>query len=426
MKLMEKIKEYGPSESLRHAVRAIRSRLADAHYRHEYKRYQQEPIDDSLIVLESEGDLTDNAYALYDHMRSAGYLERYHVIWTVDDLDTVLKIKQDEPDYWPNTEFVRKYPSGLLFGGANKECARALATCRWFIYDHNNLMARLAKRDNQMVIYLSHGCGYKAPKGDDNSQTTPCDIFTSTGKLGSEFLANFICQPIGKARTTGYPRNDYLLEDNEGVERKISERFHVDQYRKCILWMPTFRQSVVPILSEEYRRGETGLPVFESVEGLKRFSTFLQEKNMLIILKLHHLQADLPVFNQEFENILVVRDSDLKNIGVQLYQFIRCADALISDYSSVSVDYLVLNRPIIYTLDDYEEYEKSRGFFPQNAQDYMPGYHVMDEDGLIRALTEIDEGLDVHRDDRAAVIGSYYDHIDNNSWQRVLNEANIV
>ncbi len=48
--------------------------------------------------------------------------------------------------------------------------------------------------------------------------------------------------------------------------------------------------------------------------------------------------------------------------GLQLYEFIHCADALVSDYSSVAIDYLLLDRPLGFTLDDYKEYTQSRGW----------------------------------------------------------------
>ena len=38
------------------------------------------------------------------------------------------------------------------------------------------------------------------------------------------------------------------------------------------------------------------------------------------------------------------------------------ADALISDYSSAAIDYLILDRPIGFLLKDVEEYGNSRGF----------------------------------------------------------------
>ena len=44
-------------------------------------------MDEHLIVMESEGDLLDNAFALYDYMRHNNYLKKYHVARLVDHVD---------------------------------------------------------------------------------------------------------------------------------------------------------------------------------------------------------------------------------------------------------------------------------------------------------------------------------------------------
>ena len=143
------------------------------------------------------------------------------------------------------------------------------------------------------------------------------------------------------------------------------------------------------------------------------------------MLKLHHLQAELPIFSERFENIVLIRDDDLRDRGLQLYQFVRCADALISDYSSISIDFMLLDRPIVYTLDDYEDYAASRGLFPENAIDYMPGYHVYSVAQLKMALSEISAGKDVHRRERVSIVDRYHTHRDAGSAERVLQACGI-
>ena len=34
------------------------------------------PINENLILFESEGDFSDNSYALYDYMKKNGYFEK--------------------------------------------------------------------------------------------------------------------------------------------------------------------------------------------------------------------------------------------------------------------------------------------------------------------------------------------------------------
>lgn len=418
MKTVEKLRSKFKNEGLSWIPTTIKNRSyiwLNRRYFNHYKRIL--PIQNNLIVLESQGDLSDNAWALYAYMKDNGYLEKYHVIWLVDNLVEARK------NHWPNTEFMDKN----MEGKPNAQWAKALATCKWFIYDHCCMIAPFVKRPEQQVIYLSHGCGgYKAPKGGDpTSNLTRDDMVTVTGPLAADYTAYFWSEPIEKMKITGYPKLDYFFKDNDEVARKINDRWHFNSYKKVIYWMPTFRQSVAKQISEDYINNQTGLPIFETEDSLKQFSDYLKKHDLLMVFKLHHLQAGLPIFKKHFDNILIVHDEDLHDMGIQLYQFIPFADVMISDYSSITVDYLLLDRPMIFTLDDYEQYEKSRGIYPKNAIDYMKGYHVYNQEELQNSLTEILTGVDKYKNDRQSILRKYHTYVDGNSSLRVLKLVGI-
>lgn len=417
MKAVKKLKNKFKKEGVSWIPKSIiyRSyRWLNRRYFNHYKRIL--PMQENLIVLESQGDMSDNSWALYEYMKDNGYLKQYHVIWLVDDLTEAQK------NHWLNTEFIEK----------NTDCkpdaqwTKALATCKWFIYDHCDVIAPFVKRPEQQVIYLSHGCGYKAAKGGDPTvNPTRNDMITVTGPLAADYMSAFYSEPIEKMQITGYPRLDYFFKDNSQIVNVVNERWRFNDYDKVIYWMPTFRQSVAKELSEDYLNSQTGLPIFETEDSLKQFSDYLKKHNLLLVFKLHHLQANLPVFQKQFDNILIVHDEDLRDMGIQLYQFIPLADAMISDYSSITVDYLLLDRPMIFTLDDYDQYDKSRGLYPKNAIDYMKGYHVYNQKELQDSLTEIVSGIDKYKDERHAIMSDYHTYVDGNSSERVLKQIGI-
>ena len=76
-------------------------------------------------------------------------------------------------------------------------------------------------------------------------------------------------------------------------------------------------------------------------------------------------------------------------------------------------------------MDDYNEYNKSRGLEPSNAIDYMKGYHVYNQDEIKNALLEIAAGIDKYANDRIDVIKYYHRYCDGNSSLRVLNAVGI-
>ena len=80
MSILDKIKKHGVSESLDTA----RQHAVDAANNAVFRLCKCFPINPNRIVLESEGDLSDNAYALYEELRRSGSLDRYQVVWLVD------------------------------------------------------------------------------------------------------------------------------------------------------------------------------------------------------------------------------------------------------------------------------------------------------------------------------------------------------
>ena len=411
MNLLDKIKKHGVAGSLRIA----RQYAVDAANNAVFRLCKCFPINPNRIVLESEGDLSDNAYALYEELRRSGSLDRYQVVWLVDH------VAEARSKVGPHTRCCVKRPASF-----RPVRSYLLATCRWYLYDHCNMMASLQKRPGQTVVYLSHGWGYKSAKGTDPSRDrTRPDYLTATGPLSAKGLAQYWQEPEEKVLITGYPRIDYFYRDDPLVRETVERIWHFGGYRKVFFWMPTFRQCRNSALSEDYLTGQTGLPLFETAESLAGFSDFLQKNNILLIFKLHHLQAELPVFRTVLPNITIIRDGDLVSAGLQLYQFLPFADAVISDYSSVTIDCLPLGKPLIYTLDDYAQYDRSRGLFPKNAVDYMPGHHVYSVAELECSILEICGGADPYRADREKILPCYHTYRDGHAARRVFHAVGI-
>lgn len=411
--IIHKIKEKGIEGSIRAVLKRFCWKVNFCFF----YIYRCLPMENYWIVMESEGDLSDNSYALFDYMMKNGYLQKYHVIWMVDD------VKKAREKTFPNAEFCTKFPDTI-----NIRWAKALAFMHWFIYDHCNLMSNLHKRRKQQIINLWHGTGYKAAKGavDKSKVKTTEDFLTSLGPLSSKSLSNGLQVPFEKIVVTGSPRLDYFFQDNKKIRLKVNEKFKFDRYKKVIFWMPTFRQSQNKNISEDYLENSTGLPLFNTDEELTNFSCFLNRNNILLVLKIHHLQENIPIFKRKLINIMLLHDEDLHEMGIQLYQFIPLSDALVTDYSSVSVDYLLLNKPIIYTLDDYEEYAQSRGFCLDNAINYMKGYHVYDEKELEDSLIEILNGVDRYAQERETIAKEFHSYRDGNASARILKLAGII
>ena len=189
--------------------------------------------------------------------------------------------------------------------------------------------------------------------------------------------------------------------------------------------MPTFRKSKEKNISQDYLDTETGLPLLDNYSEMKKFDEFLNQNNALFLLKVHPLQEELPVFERKFSNILVIKDDDLAVFNVQLYEFISKCDCLITDYSSVYFDFLLTNRPVLFTIDDYEGYLNSRGFLIDNVLEVLAGPHLNTitelKEEIINVLSDIDEYVD----QRQRIVSLFYKHPDGHSSKRIIEFLNL-
>ena len=88
----------------------------------------------------------------------------------------------------------------------------------------------------------------------------------------------------------------------------------------------------------------------------------MKEKGVKIVVKLHPVQ-DLDKYDMmEMSNFILLSHAEFVKRGMDLYKFMTQCDALITDYSSIFYDYLLLDRPIAFTEDDLEDYSDVRGF----------------------------------------------------------------
>ena len=75
----------------------------------------------------------------------------------------------------------------------------------------------------------------------------------------------------------------------------------------------------------------------------------------------------------------------------------------LTDYSSIYFDYLLLDRPIAFLIDDIAQYQQNRGFTVENALDLMPGEKIRTVSELNGFLDRLAKGEDRFQEDRQRV-----------------------
>ena len=409
MKLFRKIKTKG----LRGIAHAIVCRLSNAVNIMAYYFYLQTDMNQNLIIFESEGDMSDNSFALYYYMKNNNLLEKKEVVWLVScDYNKIEK-------QYANVQFFHKYPERIEI-----KRSKALATAKYYIFDHSNVYDKLRKRNGFKIIYLTHGCTFKKATNIDQYENNADEVYY-TGKLYTYSMERFCCCRRDIMSDIGYPRNDFLFGKLQDKQISFIEKYALKKYKKTILWMPTFRKSINKDLSEDYFNNFTGLPILESEEDLYEFNALLSTENLMCIFKIHHLQVELPAFKTSLSNVLIVNDDMLSAEGLQLYQMVRITDYLITDYSSIGNDYMLMDKPIIYTLDDYEQYRDSRGFSIDDPAQYFIGEHVVNKEQLFVAVIDAGNGIDKYKKERNDLLPLAHTYRDGHSSKRIVERLGL-
>jgi hypothetical protein len=99
----------------------------------------------------------------------------------------------------------------------------------------------------------------------------------------------------------------------------------------------------------------------------------------------------------------VISSTEILDAGMTLYQFIASSQALISDFSSVWVEYLHLDRPLLLFCPDIAEYVEGRGLNPPYLTDIAPDLIVELTDDLSPFFDAVRRGKDWRPEARAAL-----------------------
>ena len=131
-----------------------------------------------------------------------------------------------------------------------------------------------------------------------------------------------------------------------------------------------------------------------------------------VLLKLHSLTAVHMQGDTEFEAMLVPPLVDTNEL-------LSAVDILITDYSSIFVDFLVTRRPIMFLMDDFEEYVAERGVYLSPEQ--MPGPVAKNVAELIECLEDPEVACAPFAGAYEQMIATLCPHEDGHATERVLD-----
>lgn len=197
-------------------------------------------------------------------------------------------------------------------------------------------------------------------------------------------------RPSEQILTYGQPRNDvfYDIDHIFPVNEKLRRRL---EGHKVVLYAPTHRLE-----------GSIPFPLKENFD-LKRLDEFCRDNHILFIIRRHfyHFQEELDLSG--YSNIL-----DMTRESLDIQELLMGTDLLVTDYSSTYIDYLLLDRPVIFYDFDYDSYiEKDREmYFPYEK--VTPGIKAETFDELMEGMRQVFSGADMFAEDRKRVRNLFY------------------
>lgn len=218
----------------------------------------------------------------------------------------------------------------------------------------------LPKRKSQKIINTWHGGGpYKKTSTDvygnywyrkevqmncDNIDyiLSSCRYFTDIEAKSMGFEAEK-CIPVG------LPRNDIIFADHQDIVKKVRDFYLIPEGKKFILYAPTFRSNSDQSMSKMVSN-HINLDIDMMLSAFRE----KYKCDWVCGIRLHPKLSDIDMSSLNVLNCTAYPD---------MQELLCCADAIITDYSSLMWDYSFTYRPVFIYAPDIEQYEKERGFY---------------------------------------------------------------
>jgi len=364
-------------------------------------------------------DFDDNARALFEYALQAKLDKKYQLVWIVKDPSEF----EDKYQRYKKVVFVSWEDADSDDTSKRDNFFYYLCLAKYlFITDSYGFA--LGSRPDQVRVMLWHGCGFKTRLGFKPNEHN-YEYMTVTGDEYARTYAKVFGLRDDQMLVTGYPKVDYIFHPDKDWQKKLG----IKPADKYVFWLPTFRNTGKAGLERHDHtkpKGETGLPMLASLEEMKRINDLLSGQNAVMIIKLHPFQdRNLICDMSNFSNIQLIENGSLLSADIQINQILGYADAMISDYSSVGVDYLVLDRPVGFTLDDVESYGKERGFFWPDVKPHLPGKELYDFNGFYQFVRDVLEGKDPGAEKRHSICDEMQKYKDDQNSARVFKALGI-
>ena len=280
----------------------------------------------------------------------------------------------------------------------------------------------LSSYSPKLIVNVWHGqplksIGYLSKKKEKIKIKERFDLFVVSSRIESHTMYSAFRKHVKETIITGQPRNDILLTNLAKNRQNELERFakNIDLSftpKHVILYAPTYRDN-----------GSAKLFPFKDLD-FEKLDQLMTENRAVLILRGHLndlLRGDMQrdslinkVINSKW--CVILHQTKLPDIN----EIMHLVSLLITDYSGIYFDYLLVDRPMFFIPYDLEEYEKSNGFlYPYET--VTPGPKIMTGKKFLEFLETFFQGKDQYSEKRKFIRDLFMEVQEPNSSEKIFS-----
>lgn len=340
------------------------------------------------ITFCSFPDYSGNARALYEYMNKK-YKDKMNLSWVIKDDELYKKLKAKSVN---------------VVKDETEEMKNLMKKTNVFFTTHANLTEYKVQNSDSLYVELWHGVspkciGYLINDISDNDKTwinnitKKVDYFVVPSKFWVPiFSARFNVKPT-KVLPLGFPLFDNIIKSNG--KKYLNKALGIDtsEFDKVIYYMPTVRSGV--------SREESSRVNLKNIFNIKQYdetniTDFLKKKNYLLCIK-YHPSEKLDFNTIDSKYIKYITETQLKENECDTNMILNASDMLITDYSSLGLHYLMLEKPVIYLANDMKQFNNTRGILFGDFKFWTDNEIAVDCESL---LSKIEENINNYNIDK--------------------------
>ncbi len=330
-------------------VGALRGRVRRAALGEAIAAFRRLPVAADVVLYESfaGNGLLCNPEALYRRLRADDRYAHLRHVWVLDDPARHPSVMADLADD-PRTSIVTRRSPAYF---------RALSTAGWLV-NNATFPAEFGKRPGQVYVNTWHGTplkrmGYDIPDGIPGARNVVRNLLQADVLLSaSPYMTETLYASAYRLRNAyrgvvleeGHPRMDRQRVGAEHVRALLAAHGTPITGERVALLAPTWRGA-----SFQDPRDDSRALAAQVARLRERLGP-----GWTVLLKVHQAVARAARALPELRDALVEHDLPANVV-------LAGADVLVADYSSIVVDFLALDRPIVLHAPDRAQYDAERG-----------------------------------------------------------------